>query len=270
GDAGPRRACRRGGVSRAPHPSLARLHALGGAPARAASRLAGPFSALEALARDLDGLELLSDRALAALTREIDIGALLARGLARDGVEAAHAPAIERPSGAARRAQVSGRPADPERRPAPEPRSSPPRGNRAGLRPHAELRPRRVGRSTPSEVGAILARHALPGASAASTAARRPAAPLPATGAAPKPAAPAATPRLSAPHVVGASMAPSPIRSRAQRAGVSSAADTPVVATPGSGLDLASLRSFGGAPRIEVEPAAVEGGALPIAARGRI
>jgi len=80
-------------VSRAPHPALRRLHALGGAPARAMERLAAPLAALDRLAGDLEGLDLLSDRAIAPLVREIDLAGPLDRVLGpAAGNEPAEAP----------------------------------------------------------------------------------------------------------------------------------------------------------------------------------
>ena len=74
-----------------PHPALRRLYALGSVPGQFLAALASGQPALDALSRELDGLPLLSDAALEALVRGLDLsplGALLDQALPQQPVQA--------------------------------------------------------------------------------------------------------------------------------------------------------------------------------------
>jgi hypothetical protein len=174
-------------MSRAPHPGLARLFALGGAPARAVARLAAGFAPLSALARELDGpdgLELLSDRWLQPLTREIDLAELFARALPAAGGAGTAGTTGMAPAAAAG-GGLAGEPAA-HREPRPEPRrtvaAAASAGTGRGTGP-ATSRERRPGPRRPEEAAARAAAArwgAAPGSAAlpepgGSAGARRPA-----------------------------------------------------------------------------------------------
>ncbi|HEX4964781.1 MAG TPA: hypothetical protein VF173_28470 [Thermoanaerobaculia bacterium] len=270
-------------MSRAPHPAFARLYALGGAPALAAGRFAAAFPALEALARDLGDLELLSERAYAPLVREIDLAALFARSLAAQ-------PAGEIAREAARgiegpRAVAAPRPPRQVTRPAAVPegeREKPAEAERTGRRPYPvvpgtrEPHPRGekgsvVLRGLPGlpelpqreRIAAALARYA-PAPSAVSSAATAPATERrpsdrdrerrPASGggnaAATANAQPIVDRRPSPTPVSGPSpaQARAALRARAERAGAPAAFDTQVaaaLASPGSDRSDGSVGSDG-------------------------
>jgi len=75
----------------APHPALRRLYALGSVPGRFLAALASGQPALDALSRELDGLPLLSDAALEAVVRGLDLSpldALLDQALPQQPIQA--------------------------------------------------------------------------------------------------------------------------------------------------------------------------------------